>query len=157
LACVEARDQFRGKSTFRTYLFAIARNELYAYLRHAHHSEPLDFDVTSIAQIMTSLDSRLTRAKEVELLRAALRELPAEQQLLLELHYWHHLDAQALGEVFDAARGTIRVRLHRARDALRACMTRLGADLAQLSADAAGKDALTQSLSEPDPNGPTDD
>ena len=31
LACVTARDQFRGLSSFRTFLFAIARNELYTF------------------------------------------------------------------------------------------------------------------------------
>src|SRR5688572_6802390 len=31
--CIRARDQFRHTSSFRTYLFAIARNELYQYLR----------------------------------------------------------------------------------------------------------------------------
>ena len=40
-----------------------------------------------------------------------------EQQTLLELHYWHELDAEALGEVFDATSGAIRVRLLRARKA----------------------------------------
>ena len=59
-----------------------------------------------------------TRAA-VEQLRAVLRELPAEQQLLLELHYWHELDAGALADVFEVPPGAIRVRLLRARRALR--------------------------------------
>ena len=33
LACVRARDQFRNESSFRTYLFTIARHELYRVLR----------------------------------------------------------------------------------------------------------------------------
>src|SRR5262245_53128434 len=35
LACVQGRDRFRGGSTFRTYLFAIARKQLYSHLRTA--------------------------------------------------------------------------------------------------------------------------
>src|SRR5262249_11003925 len=33
LACVKSRDRFQGKSSFRTYLFAIARNELLMLIR----------------------------------------------------------------------------------------------------------------------------
>jgi RNA polymerase sigma factor (sigma-70 family) len=119
LACVAARDQFLGRSTFRTYLFTIARNELHHHLRRLALNRAVDFEITSIAEIATSPSGRLERARAVEELRAALRELPVEQQLLLELHYWFELDADKLGEVFGATAGTIRVRLLRARRALR--------------------------------------
>jgi RNA polymerase sigma-70 factor (ECF subfamily) len=33
LVCVESRDRFRGEASFRTDLFAIARNELRAHVR----------------------------------------------------------------------------------------------------------------------------
>lgn len=119
LACVTARNQFRSQSTFRTYLFTIARNELYGYLRGRSRTEHVDFEVSSIAELAPSPSTGLRHAEQIERLRAALEQLPAEQQLLLELHYWHDLDAAALGEVFDTAAGTIRVRLVRARQALR--------------------------------------
>lgn len=121
-AAVAGRDAFRGLSTFRTYLFAIARNQLYSYLRQKPRGEHVDFDVTSIAELVTSLSSRLGRLREIERLRQALATLPAEQQLLLELHYWHDLDAAALAEVFETTGGNIRVRLVRGRSALRAAM-----------------------------------
>jgi RNA polymerase sigma-70 factor (ECF subfamily) len=125
-AIVESRERFRGMSSFRTYLFAIARNQLYAYLRRMPHAEHVDLEETSIAALVTSLGSRLDREREIEVLRAVLRQLPAEQQLLLELHYWHELDAAALAEVFGVPPGAIRVRLSRARSALRARMTAHG-------------------------------
>ncbi len=142
-ACVAARDKFRGQSSFRSYLFAIARNQLYTYLRKLPNGEHVDFDATSIAEIITSLTSKLGRAREIEQLRVALAKLPAEQQLLLELHYWHDLDAEALGEVFDTAPGTIRVRLLRARKALRAHMD-------ARSLDAGSSDHLIAALSRPE-------
>lgn len=149
LACIAARDQFRGQSSLRTYLFAIARNELYGYLRRAPLGSEVDFEVTSIAELVTSVRSRIDSARQGAQLRAALRELPAEQQLLLELHYWHDLDTAQLGEVFDARPGNIRVRLLRARRALRARMVQLAPDA--LSATAG--DRLAESLSEPEPAG----
>ena len=142
-ACVAARDKFRGQSSFRSYLFAIARNQLYTYLRALPNREHVDFDATSIAEIITSLPSKLGRAREIEQLRSALAKLPAEQQLLLELHYWHELDADALGEVFDATPGAVRVRLLRARKALRA-------EMASTTLDPASTDQLVAALSRPE-------
>jgi RNA polymerase sigma factor (sigma-70 family) len=119
LQCVRARDQFRRTSSFRTYLFAIARNELLQYLRRLPKAEHVDLEVSSLDELISSPSHDLARKQERDRLIAALRGLPAEQQLLLELHYWHELDAAALAEVLDAQPGAIRVRLHRARTALR--------------------------------------
>jgi RNA polymerase sigma-70 factor (ECF subfamily) len=141
LACVRARDQFGGRSSFRTYLFAIARNELYMYLRAKPRQEHVDFEVTSIAEIVTTLGSRLGRARQVERLRGALATLPAEQQLLLELCYWHELDGPALAEIFETTPGNIRIRLTRARAALRGRMGEV---------PAIAGDRLAASLSEPE-------
>jgi len=140
VACVKARDAFRRQSSFRTFLFAIARNQLYSFLRKLPPGEHVDFELTSIAELVTSLGSRLGRARLHERLRLALAELPAEQQLLLELHYWHELDAEALAEVFETTSGAIRVRLVRARRSLR---SRLGA----VDAAAAPSDGLVAALS----------
>jgi RNA polymerase sigma factor (sigma-70 family) len=143
MGCVHARDRFRGQSSFRTYLFAIARNELYTFFRRLPKREHVDFEVTSIADLRTSIPGMLGRARDAEQLRAALAELPAEQQLLLELHYWHELDAAGLAEVFEVPAGTIRVRLLRARTALR---DRLQA----LPQFRPGGDKLSQALGNPD-------
>jgi RNA polymerase sigma factor (sigma-70 family) len=142
-ACVASRDRFRGQASFRTYLFTIARNELYTYLRRLPKGEHVDFEVTSIAELVTSLGTRVERARQIEQLRAVLQTLPADQQLLLELHYWHDLDAIALADVFDVPAGTIRVRLLRARKALR---ERLGPDALREHAS----DGMVASLDSPE-------
>ena len=144
--CVRSRDQFRGQSSFRTYLFSIARHELYQHLREVRRGPPLDFHVTSIAEIVTTAGSRLGRAEQAERLRHALLSLPVEAQLLLEMAYWHELDATALGEVFDLPPATVRTRLARARKALRARL-----DAAEL--DPRG-DPLSASLRQPDDEEP---
>ncbi|HMG19698.1 MAG TPA: sigma-70 family RNA polymerase sigma factor [Kofleriaceae bacterium] len=154
MACIDARDRFRGGSSFRTYLFAIARNQLYSFLRRMPRAEHVDFEHTSIADLMPSLGSQLGRARAVERLRLALTTLPAEQQLLLELHYWHELDAEALGEVFESTPGTIRVRLLRARRALRERMDQIDLERAAgigSSPDRDSQDSLLSALSQPEP------
>lgn len=119
LSCVKARDRFRGLSSFRTYLYSIARNELYQRLRKLPKSEHVDLEVSSLNELVSSPSKLLRERQELAQLVAALRRLPVEQQVLLEFHYWHDLDAAALAEVFEVSSGAIRVRLVRARTALR--------------------------------------
>lgn len=145
-ACVASRDQFRAECSFRTYMFSIARKQLYKFLRQRPKGEHFDFDEISIAAVTTSPPSKVDRANQVELLRHALLQLPAEQQLLLELHYWQDLDAVALGQVFETAPGTIRVRLLRARDALRKQLSALRADIGKQN----NGDRLVAALSQPE-------
>ena len=120
LACMRARDQFRAESSFRTYLFTIARNELYRILRTRQRKDSkLDFELSSIAELVSTPGTRMARNQEHRQLLSALQHLPVEQQTLLELHYWEDMDIAQLAEVFDAPSATIRTRLHRARKALR--------------------------------------
>jgi len=133
LACVAAKGQFRKESSFRTYLFTVARHELYHHLRKRRlDGERLDFSVTSVAELVTTPATRLARDAARRRLVEVLRTLSLEQQTLLELHYWEDLDIAALAEVFDVTSNAIRVRLFRARQALRERLEATG-DLAAVT------------------------
>jgi RNA polymerase sigma factor (sigma-70 family) len=120
LACLRARDQFRQESSFRTYLFTIARHELYRVLRSRQRDGArLDFELSSIADLVSTPGTRIARNQEHRQLLEVLRQLPVEQQALLELHYWEDMDIADLAAVFEVPQATIRTRLHRARKALR--------------------------------------
>jgi RNA polymerase sigma factor (sigma-70 family) len=120
LACLRARDQFRKESSFRTYLFTIARHELYRVLRSRQRDGArLDFQLSSIAELVSTPATRIARNQEHRRLLEVLRQLPVEQQTLLELHYWEDMDIADLAEIFEIPHTTIRTRLHRARKALR--------------------------------------
>jgi RNA polymerase sigma factor (sigma-70 family) len=124
LACVRQRHAFLRQSSFRTYLFAIARYTLFGYLRkRAGRGQVLAFDERSIASLTTSVGGQLARRQEHARLLEALRALPVEQQLILELHYWEGMEREQLAEVFEIEPGTTRTRLFRARAALRAHWT----------------------------------
>lgn len=123
LACLAARDQFRAESSFRTYLFTIARHELYRLLRTRQRRDAkLDFELSSIADLVTTPGTRLARNQEHRKLIETLQRLPVEQQTLLELHYWEGMGIADLADVFESPEATIRTRLHRARKALREAM-----------------------------------
>lgn len=128
LECVRSRDQFRGESSFRTYLFGIAWNELRQHLRRGVKDGRVDFEISSLDELAasrTSPSSQLDRADRASRVRQGLAKLPVAEQVLLEYHYWHDLDAPALAEIFGISAGAVRVRLLRARASLRGWLARL--------------------------------
>ena len=90
LALVRARDQFGGRSSFRTYLYTIARHELYRHLRTLRRERQFEPEHSTIAELVTTPRSRMARSEDHARLIEVLRGLPVEQQTLLELHYWVH-------------------------------------------------------------------
>lgn len=93
LQCIRSRASFQRQSTFRTYLFAIARHVLFQHWRKRATARPtIDFDEISIESLSTSAGSRLAKHAERARLLAALRGLPVDQQLLLEMYYWEDLE-----------------------------------------------------------------
>lgn len=117
--CLKSRGSFKRQASFRTYLFAIARHVLYAHWKRKVTARPtIDFEDISIESLSTSMGSRMVNREDRSRLHAAMRTLPVDQQLLLELHYFQDLDATHLSEVFSVEPTTIRTRLHRARQTL---------------------------------------
>jgi RNA polymerase sigma-70 factor (ECF subfamily) len=144
LACVNAKDQFRAQSTFRTYLFAIARHELYQYLKRTRKDrERIDFEITSVAELVTTPATKLARHAEQRQMVDTLRRLPVEQQTLLELYYWEDLEVAQLAEVFELTPNAVRVRLHRARQALRDQLVASGNEASTAWLDASPKSTET--------------
>jgi RNA polymerase sigma-70 factor (ECF subfamily) len=117
LACVEGRDRFRETSSFRSYLFAIARHHLYAHYRRQQRA--VDFTQTSVVDLGASPSGPLGRRQETTALLRALRSIPLEFQIVLELTYWEDLKGPEIAEILEIPANTVRSRLSRARAALR--------------------------------------
>ncbi len=119
LACLEAKDGFEARSSFRTFLFSIARNVLFDHHRRRHRGpKPLDFSVSSIAELAPSASSVLVAAGRQRSLLEALRSIPLQFQVVLELSFWERLTAAQIGDVVGAPEGTVRTRLRRAKELL---------------------------------------
>jgi RNA polymerase sigma-70 factor (ECF subfamily) len=119
--CLASHASFRGEASFRTYLFTIARNELYAHWRRRQRSRAeLDVTSMSVEDLRTSPRSKLAAHQDRQLLARALREIPLELQVALELHYWEDLSGPELAAILDIPEGTVRSRLRRGRELLQA-------------------------------------
>jgi RNA polymerase sigma-70 factor (ECF subfamily) len=125
LACVESRDAFRKEASFRTYLFAVARNELHAHFRRERRDAVLDFGELSVEDLGPSPSQLVAREEEQRVLLRALRMIPLDYQIALELFYWEQLTGRELAAVLDIPEGTARTRLRRARSALAQRLSRL--------------------------------
>jgi hypothetical protein len=97
----------RGDSSFRTYLFAVAHNVLYKHFRtRARSGARIDFGVTSVHDLRPTATALLARRGEERALLAALRRIPLEHQVVLELYFWEHLTAREMAEIQGVPEGT---------------------------------------------------
>lgn len=120
LACVRGRTRFRRDSSFRVFLFGIARIEL---LRHLEgRGAGLDTATMSSSALAAGDPSPSTAVAELQerdALLAALRGLPMDFQMVLELHYWEDFSVDEIADVLEVSPGTVKSRLHRGREKLR--------------------------------------
>lgn len=119
IACVRNHEQLVLTSSFRAYALGIARNLVLVYWRtHARRGEPLDFDAVTLDNLEPSPSQVFAHDEQTRRLVAALRQLPLEQQLLLQLFYWGELSGSELARALGVPEGTVRGRLRAAKAAL---------------------------------------
>ncbi len=120
LACVEARDRVDARLSFRAYLFGIARYQLTQYLRrHTLTNARFEPSQNSVAEVTGAVDVKMVHVEEQRALMVALRRIPMDHQITIELYYWEEMSVAEIAAVLDIAPGTVKSRLGRARTELR--------------------------------------
>jgi len=117
LVCIEARASFRGDGSFRSFLFGIAYHQLLRSYRD-RGNERIDLTERSAHDLDPTASACMAKREEERLLLAALRRIPVEYQVVLELHYWEEMSAAACAEVLALPVGTVKSRIRRARELL---------------------------------------
>lgn len=128
LACIEALEHRNPHTSFRAYLFGIARNQMLMYLRSGGSREDLlrQFaDTTERPSRRTSLTGLFARTEQQSLLLQALVELPADLQIVVQLYYWESMPTAEIGEVMGVPPSTITTRLARSRELLKRALTQM--------------------------------
>jgi RNA polymerase sigma-70 factor (ECF subfamily) len=128
LRCSESRPRFRGRSSgrplaplgsFRSFVFGVARRVLHDHLRkHYRHGVVVDFGDVSVAALGTTPSQLVARREEHRVLLHALRMIPLDDQIALELAYWEELPGPEIAAVLGVSHAAARTRLSRARKAL---------------------------------------
>lgn len=125
IGCVEGSDRFEGRASFRTYLFAIANNVLREFYRRKRRDERVDFGSCSVVDLGAGPSSVVAEQREQRALLEALRCVPLEFQVALELYYWEKLTGVELGEALGVPENTARSRLRRGKELLAKALARL--------------------------------
>lgn len=147
LACVESKDRFRGESTFRTFLFGVAHNVLGKHFRSKkRHGDRIDFGVTSVHDISPSPSVIVAKHREQQVLLQALRRIPLESQVVLELYFWEKLTAAEVAQVVGVPEGTAKTRIRRAKQLLEQEMGKLISSKEQLESTVANLDSWAEGL-----------
>jgi len=120
LKILDGRARFDGRSSFRTWLFAIVRNTAAELRRRAALRRLLPLAVLS-ARPDGRLDpaTELARADTTRRLTAALDTLPRRQREMLHLVFYQDLTITEAAEVAGVSLGTARTHYERGKAALR--------------------------------------
>jgi RNA polymerase sigma-70 factor (ECF subfamily) len=120
LASMEGLERLRRDRDFRAYLLGIARRLLLRRFRdqaiRGRYEDPM---MVSAAELGGSPSQEVAAADERRLLLLGLRRIPLDLQICLELHYWEGMAVADIAEVLSVPPGTVKSRLHRAREQLR--------------------------------------
>ncbi|MEK3884488.1 sigma-70 family RNA polymerase sigma factor [Paenibacillus sp. PL2-23] len=109
---------FRGNSSVKTWLTAIAVNVCRDKMGVRMFSEkPTDLSQLDRGRSMSAQDEALAKLEKTEVLRHLL-QLPLPYQEALYLYYYLDLSTREIAEATSVPEGTVRNRLHRAREAM---------------------------------------
>jgi RNA polymerase sigma-70 factor (ECF subfamily) len=147
IACLESRASFRRDSSFRTFLFAIANNILRNFFR-SRRRDRVDLTEVTAYDLAPGPATIIAQAREQKLLLEALRRIPVEHQVILELYYWERLKAKDIGEIVGESEYTIRNRLRRGKLLLRRMIEELAADHAEVQSTWGGLERWAKDISD---------
>lgn len=119
LTCVTAIQNLREQTSFRAFLFGIARNQLLHHIRSAARAAPtFDFDDINSRDSAATPSRVVAMYEEQRLLLRALQTIPVEAQMILQMFYWEHMSNREIAEALAIPISTVTTKVSRARQAL---------------------------------------
>ena len=116
-------DSFKGNSRLYTWLYRIAYNVAINMMRRRRNAVSLDTRADQsefpLPDSGPSPEDRLDRQESIDQLRIAMNKLSVEHRSILVLREMDGLEYESISEILDLPIGTVRSRLHRARNQLK--------------------------------------
>lgn len=124
LACIEGLQRLQASDNFRGYLFGVAYRSLCKhYERQARERGQLNVSDMSVADLAARTPTQVFAEREEQrLLLQALRAIPLEYQVLLELLYWEKMIVADIAVAMQIPLGTAKTRVRRGRQLLEEAM-----------------------------------
>ncbi len=146
MACLEYPDRYQGLSSFRNYILGIANNIVRGHYRTAARRQHQDVDALSVIDLGAGPSTLVGAKEEQRLLLAALRSVPLESQVILELYFWEQLKGAEIAEVLGVGEDTARTRLRRARLRVAEALERLSSGKALLASTLGNLESWARSV-----------
>jgi RNA polymerase sigma factor (sigma-70 family) len=119
LTCVTALHNLREHSSFKAFLFGIARNQLLHHIRSQSRAAPtFDFDDVNSRDSAATPSRVVAMYEEQRLLLRALQTIPVDAQAILQMFYWEHMSNREIADALGVPVSTVTTRVSRARQAL---------------------------------------
>ena len=112
----------RDPRRFDAWLQRIAVNAARMTLRSRGRRRVREIPSGDVASLAAMSDQAKPKRSDGDVLGAALARLPVDQRSVLVLHHLEGHDLAGLAEILEISVGTVKSRLHGARQALRAAM-----------------------------------
>lgn len=149
LALLESRARYRGNGKFRAFLFGVAHNVLREHLRQKRREKQVDFGVDSVTDLCAGPLTVAVKRREQQLLLDALRSIPVDDQVVLELYHVEQMTGVEIAETLQITERAVRSRLYRAKERLAEAAARLAASPRELRDTITDIDAWGASLRDP--------
>jgi RNA polymerase sigma-70 factor (ECF subfamily) len=122
-------DQFRGDSSFYTWLYRIAFNLAISSRRSRKSQVSVEASRENAGQEMPdpsgAPDTNLLHQEQVREVHAALATLSEEHRAVIVLRDLEDCDYEQIATILEISKGTVRSRLHRARSLMREHLERV--------------------------------
>lgn len=119
LAVWDNANKFEARSKVKTWVLTIARNRAINATRRKQLPIINLNDIFSLKSEDTGPTEAFERAEKYDKVRAAIQHLPEGQREVLVLVFYHQLTGVEVAEVLDISEGTVKSRLHRAKENLK--------------------------------------
>lgn len=127
-------DKFRADAKLTTWIYRIARNHCLNRLKYLkrrgrgrsdEYGESNELSITEAMGGTESPDAAISRKTDRQLVHQAITELDEDQRALVVLRDVEGLSYEEIMEITDLPEGTVKSRLHRAREKLAGILTKL--------------------------------
>lgn len=111
-------ENFRGDSSIKTYLFQIAKNSYFDYLRKNKKIVSID-DFESIEKDSINTEDEFLEREESAYLRNLVETLKEPHKSIIKLRIWEELSFKDIGTVYGKSENWACVTFHRAKKILK--------------------------------------
>mgnify|MGYP002625059404 FL=1 len=122
------RPKFSGKSSFKTWLFAIGRNITVKHLRKHAKLSVVPLESQEYLAVEDDIEDNYIKTEQKKMVHQALHQLKLEYRQVLFLNYFEGFSISEIALIMNKSEKQIKNYLYKAKNALRSELERRGFD-----------------------------